>query len=151
MLLDPKSAALVDNFAGQWLELRNLDSCQARSGPLSRISTRACAKPCSRRHELFFEAVIHEDRSILDFIDGKFTFLNERLAKHYGIPGVTGPEFRRVELTGEERSGILTQASVLTVSSYPDADLARAARQVGSGEFSERSAAASAARARQPE
>ena len=68
---------------------------------------------------MFFEAVIHEDRSILDFIDGKFTFLNERLAKHYGIAGVTGPEFRRVALTGDERSGILTQASILTVSSYP--------------------------------
>ena len=68
---------------------------------------------------LFFEAVIHEDRSILDFIDGKFTFLNERLAKHYGIPGVTGASSAAWRLTGDERSGVLTQASVLTVSSYP--------------------------------
>ena len=68
---------------------------------------------------LFFEAVIHEDRSILDFIDGKYTFLNERLAKHYGISGVAGPDFRRVTLDGDQRSGVITQASVLTVSSYP--------------------------------
>jgi hypothetical protein len=68
---------------------------------------------------MFFQAVIREDRSILDFLDGKFTYLNERLARHYGIEGVTGREFRRVELDGKQRSGVLTQASVLTVSSYP--------------------------------
>ena len=68
--------------------------------------------------ELFVENVIREDRSILDFIDGQYSFLNERLARHYGIPDVTGPEFRRVDLTGTPRSGVLTQASVLTVSSY---------------------------------
>jgi len=118
MLLDPKSVALVDNFAGQWLELRNLDSVKPDPDrfPGFDESLREAMKQETR---LFFEAVIHEDRSILDFIDGKFTYLNERLAKHYGIPGITGPEFRRVELTGDERSGILTQASVLTVSSYP--------------------------------
>jgi len=69
--------------------------------------------------EMFFSSVVHDDRSILDFIDGKYTFLNERLAKFYGIPGVTGKEFRRVDLDGTERSGVLTQASVLTVTSYP--------------------------------
>jgi len=69
--------------------------------------------------EMFFAAVVREDRSILDFLDGRFTYLNERLAKHYGIAGVTGREFRRVELDGTQRSGILTQGSVLTVSSYP--------------------------------
>jgi len=118
MLLDPKSVALVDNFAGQWLELRNLDSVKPDPDRFPNFddSLRQAMKQETR---LFFEAVIHEDRSILDFIDGKFTYLNERLAKHYGIPGITGPEFRRVDLTGDERSGILTQASVLTVSSYP--------------------------------
>lgn len=117
MLLDPKSAALVDNFAGQWLELRNLDSVKPDPDrfPNFDANLRQAMKQETR---LFFESVIHEDRSILDFIDGRFTFLNERLAKHYGIPGITGPEFRRVDLTGDERSGILTQASVLTVSSY---------------------------------
>jgi hypothetical protein len=68
---------------------------------------------------MFFESVVREDRPISDFIDGRYTFLNEQLAKHYGIEGVNGPEFRRVELTGDQRSGVLTQASVLTVSSYP--------------------------------
>ena len=69
--------------------------------------------------ELFFDTVLHEDRSILDFLDGRFTYVDERLAKHYGIEGVTGREFRRVDLDGTQRSGVLTHASVLTVSSYP--------------------------------
>jgi hypothetical protein len=118
MLLDPKSVALVDNFAGQWLELRNLDSFKPDPDRFPNFDE-DLRKAMRQETRLFFEAVIHEDRSILDFIDGKFTFLNERLAKHYGIAGVTGPEFRRVALTGDERSGILTQASILTVSSYP--------------------------------
>ena len=71
-----------------------------------------------RETELFFESIVREDRSILDFLDGKYAFLNERLARHYGIPGVRGPEFRRVELTATRRGGVLTQGSVLTVSSY---------------------------------
>ncbi len=72
-----------------------------------------------RETELFFEEVLRHDRSILDFIDGRYTYVNERLARHYGLAGVTGEEFRRVELDGVQRSGVLTQASVLTVSSYP--------------------------------
>jgi hypothetical protein len=68
---------------------------------------------------LFFDAVLRDNRPISDFIDAKYTFLNGRLARHYGIPGVEGPDFRRVELTTDERSGVFTQASVLTVSSYP--------------------------------
>ena len=118
MLLDKKSIALVDNFAGQWLELRNLDSVKPDPDRFPNFD-QDLRQAMRQETRLFFEAVIHEDRSILDFIDGKFTFLNERLAKHYGIPGVAGPEFRRVELTGNDRSGVLTQASVLTVSSYP--------------------------------
>ena len=118
MLLDAKASALVENFAGQWLELRNLDS--ARPDP-ERFPDfdEDLRNAMGQETRLFFETVIHEDRSILDFIDGKYTFLNERLAKYYGIPGVTGKEFRRVDLNSDERSGVLTQASVLTVSSYP--------------------------------
>ena len=71
-----------------------------------------------RETELFFDSIVREDRSILDFIDAKYTFLNERLARHYNVPGVTGPEFRRVALTGAQRGGVITHASVLTVSSY---------------------------------
>jgi hypothetical protein len=69
--------------------------------------------------EMFVESIVREDRSIIDFLDGKYTFLNERLARFYGIPGVSGDEFRRVSLDGTERSGVLTQGSVLTVTSYP--------------------------------
>ena len=68
---------------------------------------------------MFFESMLRENRPVSDFIDGRFTFLNERLARHYGIDGVSGPDFRRVELTTDQRSGVFTQASVLTVSSYP--------------------------------
>jgi len=68
---------------------------------------------------LFFDTVMRENRPISDFIDGRYTFLNGRLARHYGITGVDGPDFRRVALTTDERSGVFTQASVLTVSSYP--------------------------------
>ncbi len=139
--LDPKSVALVDNFAGQWLELRNLDSVKPDPDRFPNFDD-DLRKAMKQETRLFFEAVIHEDRSILDFIDGKFTFLNERLAKHYGIPGITGPQFRRVELTGDQRSGVLTQASVLTVSSYPTRTSPCAARQMGAGKFPERSAAA---------
>jgi mono/diheme cytochrome c family protein len=119
MLQDEKSSRLVRNFAGQWLELRNLDSVKPdpQRFPNFDEELRGAMR---RETELFFDSIVHEDRSILDFIDAKYTFLNERLAKHYGIPGVTGPEFRRVELDGTERSGILTQASILTVTSYPN-------------------------------
>ena len=118
MLADPKSRALVDYFAGQWLQIRNLDTVKPdpERFPAFDGELREAMRQETR---LFFEAVVKEDRSILDFIDGKFTYLNARLAEHYGIPGVEGDGFRRVELTGDQRSGILTQASVLTVSSYP--------------------------------
>jgi mono/diheme cytochrome c family protein len=118
MLADRKSTALVDNFAGQWLHLRNLMLVKPdpEKFPNFDMDLRKAAK---RETELFVENVIREDRSVLDFLDGKYTFLNEKLAKHYGIEGVKGRNFRKVALDGEQRSGILTQASVLTVSSYP--------------------------------
>ncbi len=118
MLADRKSRALVDNFAGQWLHLRNLMLVKPdpEKFPDFDMELRESAR---RETELFVESVIREDRSVLDFLDGKYTYLNERLAKHYGIKGIQGRNFRRVELDGEQRSGVLTQASVLTVSSYP--------------------------------
>ncbi|HYZ85789.1 MAG TPA: DUF1592 domain-containing protein [Bryobacteraceae bacterium] len=118
MLEDPKSAALAENFAGQWLETRNLDSVRPDPvkfpewGPELRDAMKTETK-------MFFEAVLRENLPLTEFLDSKFTFLNAKLAKHYGIPGVTGPDFRRVELTTPQRGGVLTQASVLTVSSYP--------------------------------
>jgi hypothetical protein len=118
MIADPKSIALADNFAGQWLETRSLDAAKPDAtrfptwGPELRDAMRSETR-------LFFDAVLRENRPLTDFIDARYTFLNERLATHYGIQGVSGPEFRRVELNTDQRSGVFTQASVLTVSSYP--------------------------------
>ena len=117
MLADPRSRALAENFGGQWLQFRALESVTRDRQRFPdfedylRLSMR-------RETELFVEHVIRDDRSILDFIDGRYSFVNERLARHYGIPGVAGPEFRRVDLTGTPRGGVVTQGSVLTVSSY---------------------------------
>lgn len=118
MIRDEKARALTENFAGQWLQLRNLDKAQPDPERFPEFDE-ALRRAMRRETELFFEEVLRRDRSILDFIDGRYTYLNERLARHYGIAGVSGEEFRRVELDGVQRSGVLTQASVLTVSSYP--------------------------------
>jgi hypothetical protein len=118
MLADPKASALADNFAGQWLETRNLDSIKPdpQKFPEWGPELRDAMKTETR---MFFESMLRENRPLSDFLNARYTFLNERLAKHYGIAGVTGPEFRRVELTTDQRGGILAQASVLAVSSYP--------------------------------
>jgi hypothetical protein len=117
MLRDPKSHSLAEQFGGQWLQFRALESLTRNRERFPDFDD--YLRMCMRREtERFVEYVIRNDRSIVDFIDAKYSFLNERLAKHYGIDGVTGPEFRRVDLTGTPRSGVLTQASVLTVSSY---------------------------------
>jgi mono/diheme cytochrome c family protein len=118
MLADPKSAALADNFAAQWLETRSLDAVtrDQMKFPEWNNELRDAMRTETR---LFFDAVMRENRPISEFIDGRYTFLNARLARHYGISGVEGPDFRRVDLTTDERSGVFTQASVLTVSSYP--------------------------------
>jgi mono/diheme cytochrome c family protein len=118
MLQDPKSNALIDNFAGQWLELRNLAGISPDPDQFPQFNAQL-RKAMYTETEMFFTAVVREDRSIFDFLNGKYTFLNERLAKFYGIPGIAGDNFRRVSLDGTERSGVLTQASVLTVTSYP--------------------------------
>jgi hypothetical protein len=118
MLGDPRSSALAENFAGQWLEIRNLDSI--KPDPDRYLLWGPELKDAMKTETLmFFSYVLHENRPLEDFLDARYTFLNERLAKFYGIPGITGPEFRRVELSTEQRGGVLTQASVLTVSSYP--------------------------------
>ncbi len=117
MLADPKSRALAENFGGQWLQFRALESTTRDRDRFPdfedylRLSMR-------RETELFVDHIIRDDRSILDFIDGRYSYVNERLARHYGILGVSGPEFRRVDLSATPRTGVLTQGSVLTVSSY---------------------------------
>jgi mono/diheme cytochrome c family protein len=120
MLADPKSSAFVENFTDQWLQLRNLED--HKPDPDKFPDYDAELRDAMRTEtRMFFEAIVREDRPVLDFVDAKFTFLNGRLAKHYGIEGVEGPEFQRVPLDGNrQRGGVLTQASVLTVSSYPN-------------------------------
>ena len=118
MIADPKSAACAENFAGQWLETRSLDAVKRDAKKFPAWNTEL--KEAMRTEtSMFFQAVMRDDRPISDFIDGKYTFLNELLAKHYGIDDVKGGEFRRVELKGDQRSGVFTQGSVLTVSAYP--------------------------------
>jgi cytochrome c553 len=121
MIADPRSSALAENFAGQWLQTRSLDAM--KPDPAKFPEWNATLKDEMRTEtRLFFEAILRENRPIADFIDGKYTFLNENLANYYGIRGVAGSEFRRVDLSDADsrrRSGVFTQASVLTVSSYP--------------------------------
>ncbi len=118
MLVDPKANNLVDNFAAQWLQLRNLGRTKPDPARFPTLDDELL-DAMRRETSLFVGTVIREDRSILDFIDAPFTFLNGPLARHYGIAGVDGEAFRRVSLDGEQRSGLLTQGAILTVSSYP--------------------------------
>lgn len=118
MLADSRSQSLIDSFAGQWLYLRNLDSVNPdrRIFPDFDENLRQAFR---RETELLFETIVREDRPLVELISADYTFLNERLAKHYGIPYVYGSEFRRVQLPADShRGGLLTQASVLAVTSY---------------------------------
>lgn len=120
MLADPRSSALIKNFAGQWLYLRNLPSLvpDAVEFPEFDENLRAAFR---QESELYFESLLKEDRSVLDLLGAGYTYLNERLAKHYGIKGVYGSHFRKVELEGDiakQRGGILGQGSLLTATSY---------------------------------
>jgi hypothetical protein len=117
MLKDPKAHALVEDFGGQWLETRGLESAKPDARKFGEFDD-YLRLLMRRETEMFLENIMREDRSIVDILNGKYTFVNERLAKFYGIPGVTGEEFRKVELTGTPRGGVWTQGSVLTVSSY---------------------------------
>ncbi|MGB6219563.1 DUF1592 domain-containing protein [Haloferula sp.] len=118
MLADPKAESLVTNFANQWLHLRNLDSVSPdlRLFPDFDDNLRQAFK---KETELFFKSILDEDRSVLDLLKADYTFLNERLAKHYEIPGIYGNRFRRVSL-GEDRQrgGLLRHGSILAVTSY---------------------------------
>jgi hypothetical protein len=118
MLADSRARNLVGNFAEQWLYLRNLESLtpDLRLFPDFDDNLRQAFR---KETELFFESILREDRSVLDLLKADYTYLNERLAKHYGIPKVYGSRFRRVSLEKEsERGGLLRQGSILTVTSY---------------------------------
>jgi cytochrome c551/c552 len=119
MLADDRADALVDNFAEQWLFLRNLKN----SAPDVQIFPDFddnLRQAMRQETKLFFQSIVREDRSVMDLLNADYTFVNERLARHYGIPDVYGSQFRRVKLTSDNRRGLLGQASILTVTSYPN-------------------------------
>jgi hypothetical protein len=119
MLKDPKSRALVDNFASQWLLLRNLKGVQPNPTEFPNFDNEL-RQAFRRETEMFVESIMREDRSVLDLLDADYTFVNDRLARHYGIPNVYGSHFRRVTIPNPARRGLLGQGSILTVTSYPN-------------------------------
>jgi len=118
MLRDPRSRALVDNFAAQWLQTRNLEVVNPDRKMFPPFSD-ALRRDMGRETAMFFEHVMREDRSLMEFLDADYSFLNERLARLYGVDGVTGEDFRKVTLPDRRRGGVLTQASILTITSNP--------------------------------
>ena len=145
MLADPRAEALATRFAAQWLRLPDLEALH----PDVRVYPdfdEQLKWAMQRETELFFLNLVREDRSVLELLDADYTFVNERLAKHYGIPGVVGPDFRRVTFpAGEVRRGLLGHGSVLALTSYADRTSPGAPWQVGHG-----GAAARQARRRPP-
>ncbi len=117
MLADSRSTALVENFAGQWLYLRNMRSVSPDPDEFPEFDDEL-REAFRRETELLFESMLREDRSVLDLLSADYTFLNERLARHYQIPNIYGSRFRRVALVDENRRGLLGQGSILTVTSY---------------------------------
>jgi len=118
MLDDRRSDALVNNFAGQWLQIRNVELVR----PDVEIFKfdEALRRSFMEETRLFVGSIFKEDRSLLDLLNANYTYLNQRLAEHYGVPNVYGSQFRRVPITDENRRGLLGQGSVLTVTSYPN-------------------------------
>jgi hypothetical protein len=120
MIADRRSETFVKNFAGQWLYLRNLQA----AGPVATVFPDfddSLRQSMQRETELFFDSVVREDRGALELLSANYTFLNERLAQHYGVPNITGSHFRRVTFGKDSlRGGLLGQGSILTVTSHPD-------------------------------
>jgi hypothetical protein len=119
MLADKRSSALIANFAEQWLFLRNLKTAapDLEAFPDFDDNLRRTMK---KETTLFFDSIMREDRSVVDLLNADYTFVNERLARHYGMPNIYGSQFRRVKVPSEARRGLLGQASILTVTSYPN-------------------------------
>ena len=117
MLADAKSARFVSNFAGQWLYLRNLTNHQPNSMMFPDFDDNL-RQAFRREAELFFDSIVHEDRNVLDLMTADYTFVDERLARHYGIPNVYGSRFRRVTVTDEARKGLLGKGAILMVTSH---------------------------------
>lgn len=119
MLADPRSQALVKNFAGQWLFLRNLARIQPDPAVFPNFDENL-RQALKQETELLIESTLREDRSVADLLNTDYTFVNERLAEHYGIKGIYGSEFRRVAVSDPNRWGLLGQAAILAVTSYPN-------------------------------
>jgi catechol 2,3-dioxygenase-like lactoylglutathione lyase family enzyme len=119
MLADPKAAALISNFAGQWLYLRNLRNVVPSKDQFPDFDDNL-RQALQRETELLLQHVMQQDRSVLELLTADYTFVNERLARHYGIAGVYGTKFRRVAVTNEARRGLLGHGSILTVTSQPN-------------------------------
>ncbi len=118
MLADPRAEALVENFAGQWLYLRNVRALTPDEDLFPDFGE-ALRRAFQRETELFFGSVLREDRSVLDFLTADYTFVNERLARHYGMPNVYGSHFRRISLPDPSRRGLLGHGSILAATAYP--------------------------------
>jgi hypothetical protein len=119
MLDDPRADSLVANFAGQWLYLRSLAQVKPDPDAFPEFDE-SLRQSFQQETELFFQTILREDRSVMELLGANYTFLNQRLAEHYGIPNVYGPQFRKVALTDPNRGGLLGQGSILTVTSYPN-------------------------------
>ena len=119
MLADPKATSLAVNFAGQWLLLRNLQQAHPDTQEFPDFDD-SLRQGFRQETELLFQHILHDDRSVLELLTADYTFVNERLARHYGIPGVYGSQFRRVAVTDEARKGLLGHGSILTVTSMPN-------------------------------
>jgi len=119
MLADSRAQALTDNFAGQWLQLRNLRNFQPNTNLFPDFDDNL-RQSLRTETELFFQSIVHEDRSALDLMTADYTFVNERLAKHYGIPDVYGSRFRRVQIQDDARKGLLGQGSILALTSHAE-------------------------------
>ena len=117
MLADPRSEALATRFGAQWLRLQDLDKIHPDALKYPNYD-RTLAQAMRRETELFFDHLIREDRNVLELLTADYTFVNERLARHYDIPGVSGPDFRRVTLPDAHRRGLLGQGSILTLTSH---------------------------------
>ena len=119
MLADPRAESLVSNFAGQWLQLRNLRNVQPNTDDFPDFDDNL-RQSFRRETELLFKSIVSEDRSVLDLMTADYTFANERLARHYGIPDIYGSRFRRVPVTDEARKGLLGQGSILALTSHAE-------------------------------
>src|SRR6185295_18029058 len=119
MLADGRSQALIDNFAGQWLYLRNLPGQIPNSNEFPDFDDNL-RQAFRRESELFFNSIVRENQSIVNLLTANYTFVNERLAKHYGIPNVYGSQFRRVTVADPNRMGLLGQGAVLMTTSLAD-------------------------------